>query len=171
VRIHFTNSVILMWVTVLFLRHKLQKGLCSKENPPTADEMPSMVDHLNALETFQDLEPSIIRETKAAKLLKVILRTDIPRDDEFKFKERCQKLLAGWTSILAGDDVKRDNTNGVTKEETKENTKDDAKDLPVLTNGDKKAEEEKKEEETTAAAESETKAEPEENAPAEPVTA
>lgn len=79
-----------------------------------------MNEHLTALETFQDLESPIIRETKVAKLLKVILKLEsIPRDEEFKFKERCTKLLAAWTAILSSDDVKRDdsNTNGETKTE------------------------------------------------------
>jgi hypothetical protein len=82
--------------------------------------MSSMNEHLTALETFQDLEPIIIRETKVAKLLKVILKLDsIPRDEEFKFKDRCTKLLAAWQAILSSDDVKRDdsNTNGETKTE------------------------------------------------------
>jgi hypothetical protein len=107
-------------LVVLFLRHKLQKGLCSRDNPPKSDDMPNMNDHLTALENFQDLESPIIRETKVAKLLKVILKlTDLPRDEEFKFKDRCGKLLAGWNAILAADDVKRDpepNTNGVATE-------------------------------------------------------
>jgi len=92
-------------IVVLFLRHKLQKGLCSRDNPARAEDMPSMNEHLIALENFADLEAQIIQKTKVAKLLKVILKlTSLPRDEEFKFKERCGKLLAGWNAILAADE-------------------------------------------------------------------
>jgi hypothetical protein len=84
------------------LRHKLQKGLVSREVPPKPEEMEAMAEHLSVLEQHQDLEPHIIRETKAHKLLKVILKLkEIPRDAEFKFKERCSKLLAVWSKTLA----------------------------------------------------------------------
>jgi hypothetical protein len=114
-----------------------------------------MVEHLTTLETFQDLESVIIKETKVAKLLKVILKNDIPRDEEYKFKDRCQKLLNGWNKILTADDVKTadpkddvvlpSSTNGVTKEEKT--------DTPAAINGDNPASEPKKEDESTAAAE------------------
>jgi hypothetical protein len=95
-----------------------------RDNPVKSEDMPSMNDHLTALENFQDLESAIIRDTKIAKLLKVILKlTNLPQDEEFKFKDRCGKLLAGWNAILAADDVKRDtepNTNGVTNEAKEE---------------------------------------------------
>jgi hypothetical protein len=66
--------------------------------------MDSMDEHLSVLEQHQDLEPSIIKETKVNKLLKVILKiASIPRDEEFKFKERCQKLLTAWTQIMNGE--------------------------------------------------------------------
>jgi hypothetical protein len=101
--------------------------------------MPTMDDHLTALENFRDLEPYIIRITKVAKLLKLILKlTTIPRDDEFKFKERCGKLLAGWNAIIAADDVKRDDepdANGVTLEKSVVERKE-----PV-TNGNSKPDE------------------------------
>jgi hypothetical protein len=122
--------------------------------------MPSMNDHLTALENFQDLESGIIRETKVAKLLKVILKlTNLPRDEEFKFKDRCGKLLAGWNAILAADDVKRDtepNTNGVTneaKEETNaETTTVDTKEPIINGNAKPEAVPEKTSEKKAAAA-------------------
>jgi len=93
--------------TIMYLRHKLQKGLISRSGPPQAEDMDTMAEHLESLEQYQDLEPDIIRESKVNKLLKVILKlTSIPRDEEFKFKERCTKLLAGWTQILNEDEQK-----------------------------------------------------------------
>ena len=70
-----------------------------------------MDEHLQALEQHTDLEPEIIRDTKANKLLKVILKLpNILRDEEFKFKERCRVLLERWTRILQSEDDK--GTNG-----------------------------------------------------------
>jgi hypothetical protein len=63
--------------------------------------MPVMTEHLSTLEENQDLEADIIQKTKVNKLLKVILKlTTIPRDEEFGFKERCEKLLKAWNVIL-----------------------------------------------------------------------
>jgi hypothetical protein len=102
------------YLIVLFLRHKLQKGLVSREVPPKSDDMPTMDEHLTALENFRDLELQIIRDTKVAKLLKLILKlTELPRDDEFKFKERCSKLLAGWTAIINADEAQRGTESGL----------------------------------------------------------
>jgi hypothetical protein len=129
------HEAILTW-PVLYLRHKLQKGLVSREVPPKPEEMDTMAEHLSVLESHQDLEANIIRDTKAHKLLKVILKLkEIPRDVEFKFKDRCSKLLAVWSKTLAaadGDEPAAETaTNGV------DHAKDEAKPKPaeVETNG------------------------------------
>ncbi|OAA49465.1 PWWP domain-containing protein [Metarhizium rileyi] len=89
---------------VLFLRHKLQKGLLTREQQPKEDEMQSMSDFITLLEKFGDLEVSIIRATKINKVLKAILKLDaIPREGEFQFKKRSQTLLDKWNKLLASD--------------------------------------------------------------------
>lgn len=56
------------------------------------------------LETYADLEVSIIRVTKINKVLKAIIKLpSIPRDEEFNFKKRSHDLLATWNKILASD--------------------------------------------------------------------
>jgi hypothetical protein len=147
-------------MTVLYLRHKLQKGLVSREVPPKPEEMDTMAEHLSVLESHQDLEANIIRDTKAHKLLKVILKLkEIPRDVEFKFKERCTKLLAVWSKTLAaadGDEPAAETaTNGV---DHKDEAKDEAKVKPEAeTNGTaaepKDKPEDKADEQATPAAE------------------
>jgi hypothetical protein len=83
------------------MRHKLQKGLVTHGSTPKDEDMETMNEHLTALESHQDLEAKIISNTKVHKLLKVILKaTNIPREAEFKFKERCEKLLRAWTLTL-----------------------------------------------------------------------
>ncbi|KID77269.1 PWWP domain-containing protein, partial [Metarhizium brunneum ARSEF 3297] len=89
---------------VLFLRHKLQKGLLTREQQPKEEEMQSMSDFITLLEKFGDLEVSIIRATKINKVLKAILKLDaIPREEEFQFKKRSQSLLDKWNKLLASD--------------------------------------------------------------------
>ncbi|GAB0135345.1 hypothetical protein EsDP_00003687 [Epichloe bromicola] len=116
---------------VLFLRHKLQKGLLTREQKPKEEEMQSMSDFIALLEKFGNLEVSIIRETKINKVLKAILKLDaIPREEEFQFKKRSQTLLDKWNKLLAGDasangvngntnshgDSKKSESNGVKPE-------------------------------------------------------
>ncbi len=89
---------------VLFLRHKLQKGLLTRDQEPKPDEMKLMSDYVAKLEGFPDLEVSIIRATQINKVLKAILKlASIPKEDEFRFKTRSQDLLDKWNKLLAVD--------------------------------------------------------------------
>ncbi|TRX93976.1 hypothetical protein FHL15_005054 [Xylaria flabelliformis] len=54
---------------ILFLRHRLQRGLLLYDGSPVPDEMKQMPDFLGKLETFPDLDVSIIRATKIKKSL------------------------------------------------------------------------------------------------------
>ena len=66
--------------------------------------MQPMSDFLAKLETFPDLEVSIIRATKINKVLKAILKLEaIPKEEEYTFKSRSQSLLDKWNKILATD--------------------------------------------------------------------
>ncbi|KAI0383852.1 hypothetical protein F5Y04DRAFT_22615 [Hypomontagnella monticulosa] len=87
---------------ILFLRHRLQKGLLLRDQEPKEEEMKSMSEFLGKLETFPDLEVSIIRATKINKVLKAILKLEtIPKEDEYTFKPRSQTLLDKWNKLLA----------------------------------------------------------------------
>jgi len=89
---------------VLYLRHRLQKGLLTRDQAPKPEEMKLMSDYITKLESFPDLEVSIIRATKINKVLKAILKLEsIPREEEFKFKARSQVLLDKWNKLLAVD--------------------------------------------------------------------
>lgn len=109
--------------TILFLRHKLQKGFLSRDQTPKAEDMAQMHDNLGQLEQHPDLETSIIKATKINKVLKGVQKlTDIPREDEFHFKPRCSALLNTWNAAMSADDaapapVEPATTNGVTHEE------------------------------------------------------
>ena len=89
---------------VLYLRHKLQRGLLTREQQPQENEMKGMSEFITLLESFVDLEVSIIRATKINKVLKAILKLDsIPKEEEFQFKKRSQSLLDRWNKLLASD--------------------------------------------------------------------
>ncbi|KAI2724053.1 hypothetical protein CBS147318_984 [Penicillium roqueforti] len=89
---------------ILFLRHKLQKGFISRDQPPKEDEMASMAGYFDKLEKHSDLEVSIIRSTKINKVLKMIVKLNsIPRDEEFNFRHRAMGILSSWKNILDAD--------------------------------------------------------------------
>ncbi|RFU32042.1 hypothetical protein B7463_g4319, partial [Scytalidium lignicola] len=89
---------------ILFLRHKLQKGLLTRDQEPKEEEMKQMSEFVTKLEGYADLEVSIIRVTKINKVLKAILKLNhIPKEEEFQFKTRSQTLLDKWNKLLASD--------------------------------------------------------------------
>lgn len=133
---------------VLFLRHKLQKGLLTRDQQPKEEEMKMMSDYLTKLEGFPDLETEIIRVTKINKVLKAMLKLDnIPKEEEFGFKPRSQVLLDKWTQLLAADDAPPsagpEDTNGVNGHKTENaSVKEEVK---SAVNGVKKADTEESE--------------------------
>ncbi|KAK8137730.1 hypothetical protein PG984_001110 [Apiospora sp. TS-2023a] len=154
---------------ILFLRHRLQKGLLNRESEPKEDEMKSMSEFLTKLETFPDLEVSIIRATKINKVLKAILKLEgIPKEADFQFRPRSQSLLDKWNKILANETgaapangvngtstkespngVKKEASADAPKEEAKDDSKDDVKETEPKAGTD--AEEKPSTEETAAA--------------------
>lgn len=89
---------------ILFLRHKLQKGLLTRDQRPKEEEMKQMSEYITKLEGYSDLEVSIIRTTKINKVLKAILKLDeIPKEADFKFKDRSTELLGKWNKILESE--------------------------------------------------------------------
>lgn len=91
--------------------------------------MATMATYFDKLEKHSDLEVSIIRSTKINKVLKMIVKLDsIPRDEEFKFRERAIKTLSSWKNVLDSDapaDGAKPTPNGTSKDE-------DAADTPKL---------------------------------------
>lgn len=90
--------------TVLYLRHKLQKGFL-QPTPPKDSEMKEMANHFTVLEGYKELEVPIIKSTKIHKVLKAILKLDsVPQDETYSFKERSNVLLEVWLKALADAD-------------------------------------------------------------------
>ncbi|RKF81744.1 putative pwwp domain-containing protein [Golovinomyces cichoracearum] len=89
---------------ILFLRHKLQKGLLTKDQELKSEDMKLMSEFIEKLEAYTDLEVSIIRQTKINKVLKAILKLqEIPLEHEYRFKPRSQSLLDEWNKLFAND--------------------------------------------------------------------
>ncbi|KAJ5306683.1 hypothetical protein N7508_005698 [Penicillium antarcticum] len=129
---------------ILFLRHKLQKGFISRDQPPKEDEMASMATYFDKLEKHAELEVSIIRSTKINKVLKMIVKLNsIPRDEEFNFRHRAMNILSSWKNILDAD-----TPAGATDKDDKptangSNKEDDGADTPKLETEEEKEPESK----------------------------
>jgi hypothetical protein len=137
--------------TVLYLRHRLQKGFLTRDSEPKEEEMADMAEHFKSLEEYKGLEPEIIKLTKIHKVLKAIIRLNsIPKDDEYGFKKRSHELLGHWNKALAadtsgggvdGDDAK---TNGIAHDEdaskSPEKKDDEGKDDPAESDAPTKSE-------------------------------
>lgn len=145
---------------ILFLRHKLQKGLLTRDQDPKEEEMKSMSEYVSKLEGYADLEVSIIRTTKINKVLKAILKLSaIPKEEEYKFKPRSQALLDKWNKLLASEQgtpaAASSNTNGAAKSEVEDTkaspvepsngTKESSADEKVLENSEERPEEDTEE--------------------------
>jgi hypothetical protein len=139
---------------ILFLRHRLQKGLLVRDQEQKEEEMKSMSEFISKLEGYADLEVSIIRATKINKVLKAILKLNtIPKEEEFNFKARSQALLDKWNKLLAVDqDGPAPPTNGV-----KQDAKPEAEATSAgATNGVQKLPSDEKPEEAPEGAATET---------------
>lgn len=90
--------------SVLYLRHRLQKGFLSRDTAPQESEMTNMAEFFGQLEAYAELEPSIIRTTKIHKVLKAIVKlTSIPNDDEHNFKKRSSAMLEIWNKRMESE--------------------------------------------------------------------
>ena len=117
-----------MQKTILFLRHRLQKGFLSRDKPPEESEMPGMHTHMKTLENYSDLDGSIIKSTKINKVLKAIIKLGtIPRESEFQFKKRSQDILTSWGKQL--DEAA--GTPAAAPTPTTNGVKDDEKEKPA----------------------------------------
>ncbi|KAL8631547.1 hypothetical protein Q9189_002765 [Teloschistes chrysophthalmus] len=139
---------------ILYFRHKLQRGFLSRDIPPKEEEMGTMAEYLTELETYGDLEATIILNTKINKVLRGMVKIpSIPLDEIHQFKERSLKLLGKWNETLlahdkakgsgdSNDDHKAEtaapSTNGIIKGATAQAAQADA--------GEVEAAEEEKEE-------------------------
>jgi hypothetical protein len=85
-------------------RHKLQRGFLTKPGPPPEKEMVEYNDILTHVEkATPHLTIAILQSTKIGKVMRKIStlpKSSVPRDDEFKIRERAGKLVQSWQAIV-----------------------------------------------------------------------
>ncbi len=95
---------------ILYIRHKLQKGMLTRGIPPKENDMPDMAKCITHLEKEVEVEAGIIQTTKIDAVLEQIVKLEgIPRDSEFRFKERSRKLLERWKGMVEGGEKRGKN--------------------------------------------------------------
>lgn len=86
-------------------RHKVQKVFLGKDGTINAEDMPSADATFKVVEEYEGMMADHLRTTKIGKVMKRVMQlAEIPRDDEFHFKERAEKLCAKWGAIMASGD-------------------------------------------------------------------
>ncbi|KAI9792575.1 MAG: hypothetical protein M1816_002095 [Peltula sp. TS41687] len=159
---------------LLYLRHKLQKGFLMRDQPPKEEDMAEMADYITKLESYDNLEFSMIRTTKINKVLKGIVKlSSIPKDEEYRFRQRSYELIQTWNQLMAkepetptaGASTEENGTgvNGV-KVDKSDDEKADEQDTADVGKGDKHMEDAgdetiKKDEDATKSATSRIEAE------------
>lgn len=74
--------------------------------------MAAMSNYIQKLEQYNDLEVSIIRQTKINKVLKAIIKLNtIPKEEEYRFRQRSMEILAKWKHLLDSD-IPKDEASG-----------------------------------------------------------
>jgi hypothetical protein len=74
--------------------------------------MAAMSNYIQKLEQYNDLEGSIIRRTKINKVLKAIIKLNtIPKEEEYRFRQRSVEILGKWKHLLESD-IPKDEASG-----------------------------------------------------------
>ncbi|KAF8634291.1 hypothetical protein AX17_004245 [Amanita inopinata Kibby_2008] len=84
-------------------RHKLQKYFLSNKGLPTDQDMPSLNVLFSTVENYDKINIQYLSFSKIGKVMRhiaVLPAEKVPRDDEFKFRERAKALVDKWHQIL-----------------------------------------------------------------------
>ncbi|KAJ7894678.1 hypothetical protein B0H14DRAFT_2682688 [Mycena olivaceomarginata] len=83
-------------------REKLQKMLLSNPSSAKEDEMSAVDALFSILEQFEGMNPVCLAFSKIDKVMRYIYVLEphkVPRDDEFKFRDRAKVLVDKWRQI------------------------------------------------------------------------
>ncbi|KAG6852932.1 hypothetical protein C0991_008046, partial [Blastosporella zonata] len=84
-------------------RHRLQKAFLSNKSTPDDGDMPALDQLFSIVEAYQTMTVAYLQFSKIGKVMRHITLLDdmrIPRDAEFKFKDRAQTLVERWQAVL-----------------------------------------------------------------------
>lgn len=89
---------------ILFLRHRLQKAFLSREpNTPSPEDLTGLSKLFSELESFENLEKSVLDYTKIHKVLRNTMKlSTIPGEFEYDLRERGLALIREYENTLAG---------------------------------------------------------------------
>ncbi|WFD18587.1 hypothetical protein MCAP1_000791 [Malassezia caprae] len=82
-------------------RHRLQRAFLSKEGTIYASDMDAQDAIFTTVEAYDEMTVDQLRQTKICKVMKRIhLLPEVPRDDEFHFRERAGELMKRWNALF-----------------------------------------------------------------------
>ena len=91
-------------------RHKLQRAFLSKAGVIVAEDMDAQDATFKTVEAYQDMTVDQLKATKIGKVMKRIYQLpEIPRDDEFHFRERAGELMKRWSALIGSHAPSEDN--------------------------------------------------------------
>ncbi|SPO26252.1 uncharacterized protein UTRI_02528 [Ustilago trichophora] len=103
-------------------RHKVQKVFLGKDGTINPEEMPAADSTFKTVEEYDGMTAEHLRTTKIGKVMKRVMQlTEIPRDDEFRFRDRAERLCAKWGAIMAGGESAKEPSHEASSEGVKEN--------------------------------------------------
>ncbi|KAH9949033.1 hypothetical protein B0H21DRAFT_165654 [Amylocystis lapponica] len=126
-------------------RHKLQKAFLNNKVTPKDEDMPALDQLFSTVENYDKMTIQYLSFSKIGKVMRhihVLTPDKVPRDDEFKFRERAKALVDRWHDVLAanktnGADAAKATTNGTSPSAKAA----DAEDSGTTTNGKQDSEE------------------------------
>lgn len=103
-------------------RHKVQKVFLGKDGTINPEEMPAADSTFKTVEEYDGMTTEHLRTTKIGKVMKRVMQlSEIPRDDEFHFRDRAEKLCAKWGAIMAGGESVKEPSHEASSQGVKEN--------------------------------------------------
>jgi len=95
-------------------RHKLQKAFLNNKAEPKEEDMPACDELFKLLENYNEMTIVHLSQSKIGKVMRHIQnKENIPRDEEFKFRDRARALVEKWQQQIPASKA-----NGTTKEDT-----------------------------------------------------
>ncbi|KAJ6453420.1 hypothetical protein C8R47DRAFT_1168192 [Mycena vitilis] len=89
-------------------RHKVQKTFFKRDKSlPKEDEMPAADRLFTAVEGYQNMNIEYLTFSKIGKVMRLIHQLEsgkVPRDEEFKFRDRAKALVDRWQGIINATD-------------------------------------------------------------------
>lgn len=84
-------------------RYALQHAFLPRSGVINGEEVQKYDETLKQVERYEGITATQLRQTKIGKVLKrVVQLKEIPHDEEYKFRQRAQKLCDVWGELIAG---------------------------------------------------------------------